>query len=299
MKIDKKDFDLLRKHIYTLCGLKIPDGKEYLIEHRFTPLFKDRGCKSWLDFYELMRLGDAGFRDDVVSAISTHETSFFRDSYPFTVIRKIILPKLAKAKKRGRNIRIWCAAASTGQEPYSLAMLIHDFCNSPAGTLLSPGDFSILATDISGKVLEKASEGVFSDLEISRGLPRGYNKYFHKVMRYWKVNEDVRAMVNFKKFNLLNSFKGLGCFDFVMCRNVLIYFDDHTKLDILHRIHPLLPDNGYLMLGSTETLAGYTDRFTAEHFGAVILYRKERFVGGKDEQSFIHDNKYKKTFSIT
>lgn len=299
MKVARKEFDLIRKQIYRLCGLTIPDGKEYLVEHRFAPLFQERGCRSWKEFYALMVSSDIAFKDEVVSAISTHETSFFRDNHPFACIRQKVLPLLIKDKKKHRKIRIWCAASSTGQEPYSLAMLIHEFCNSPAQRALTPADFSILATDISGKVLNKASEGIFSNLEVSRGLPGNYSKFFKQDRRQWLLNDDVRSMVSFKKFNLLNSFKALGQFDFVMCRNVLIYFDDETKLDIVHRIHSLLPDEGYLMLGSTETLAGQTDKFIAEHSGAVILYKKEEVV--REVRSILSPAalKYKKTFSAS
>ncbi len=299
MKVAKKEFDLIREQIYRLCGLTIPDGKEYLVEHRFAPLFTERGCKSWMDFYTLMISSDIAFKDEVVSSISTHETSFFRDNHPFTCIRQKVLPKLVTDKKKHRKVRIWCAASSTGQEPYSLAMLIHEFCNTHAQRQIRPTDFSILATDISGKVLDKASQGIFSKLEVSRGLPGNYTKFFRQENRQWLLDDTVRSMVSFKKFNLLNSFKQLGQFDFVMCRNVLIYFDDETKLDIVHRIHSLLPDDGYLMLGSTETLAGQTDRYIGEHSGAVILYKKER--GGRKIRSALSptDLKYKKTFSAS
>ncbi|CCO25429.1 CheR family methyltransferase [Maridesulfovibrio hydrothermalis] len=279
MKIGKKEFDLLRQQIYRLCGLSIPDGKEYLIEHRFAPIFQDRGCKTWMEFYKLLQSSDVGFKDEIISAISTHETSFFRDNYPFTSIKQKVLPQLVNGRKSRRGIRIWCAASSTGQEPYSLAMLIHEFCNSPAQKNISPKDFSILATDISEKVLSKASNALFSKLDVDRGLPDGFTKYFKQEGRSWRLNEDVRSLVSFKKFNLLNSFNPLGKFDFVLCRNVLIYFDDATKVDIVHRIHALLPDNAYLMLGATETLSGHTDRFEAEHIGPVILYRKKNGAG--------------------
>ncbi len=275
MRVGDKEFDLIRKEIYGLCGLRIPDGKQYLIEHRFSSLFKNHECRSWMDFYELLCSGDISFKDEVISCISTHETSFFRDTHPFNSIRMKVLPKLVCERRMSTKIRVWCTAASTGQEPYSLAMLIHDFCKSSSARI-SPSDFSILATDISGKVLDRASEGIFSKLEISRGLPAGYIKYFAKQQRNWKLNDDVRSIVTFKKLNLLNSFSSLGKFDFVMCRNVLIYFDDQTKVDIVHRIHSLLPNSGYLMLGSTETLSGHTDWFTPEHLGPVILYRKDK-----------------------
>ncbi|WP_432735389.1 CheR family methyltransferase [Maridesulfovibrio sp. FT414] len=296
MRIGTNEFDLLRTQIYKLCGLRIPDGKEYLIEHRLAPLLHESGCSSWMEFYELLCRPNVAFRDEVVSAISTNETSFFRDSHPFVFIRDNLLPGLVRERKAGRKIRIWCAASSTGQEPYSLSMLIHEFCSGLSRSNVSPTDFSILATDISGRVLDQAQTGVFSRLELSRGLPSGYTRYFERHDRNWKVNADVRSLVSFRKFNLLNSFGPLGKFDFVMCRNVLIYFDDQTKVDIVHRIHELLPDKGYLMLGATETLAGHTDRFAAERSGPIILYRKG--VGGTTGLKRSEDSlKNKKAFS--
>ncbi|WP_320170740.1 protein-glutamate O-methyltransferase CheR [Maridesulfovibrio sp.] len=274
MKIGRQEFDLLRGQIYSLCGLIIPDGKEYLIEHRLQSLFQSSGCGSWQDFYKLMCCGDKAFLDEVISAVSTNETSFFRDTHPFNSIRNKILPPLVRARRSGRKIRIWCAASSTGQEPYSLAMLIHEFCRSTNGLKPDAGDFSILATDISSRVLEKATAGRFSEMELSRGLPDRFRKYFKQHHRSWVLDDEIRTLVSFRKFNLLDSFKTLGKFDFVMCRNVLIYFDDKTKIDVVHRIHSLLPEQGYLMLGGTETLAGYTDRFVAERSGPVIVYRK-------------------------
>jgi len=277
-KLDKKDFELLRKQIYRMCGLTISDGKEYLILHRFKALYKSRNCRSWTDFYKLLVSGDMQFKEEAISAISTHETSFFRDNHPFTSIRNKVLPELLKSRRPGADIKIWCAASSTGQEPYSLSMLIHEWTRTVGAGRISPADFSILATDISGAVIEKAKTGLFTNHEKSRGLPATYDKYFDKVGGRWQVQPPVQSMVTFKKFNLLDSFRSLGQFDFVMCRNVLIYFDDLTKVDIVHRIHDLLPDKGYLMLGSTETLAGHTDRFATEHMGAVILYRKMRGI---------------------
>ncbi len=261
-----------------MCGLTISEGKEYLIQHRFKALYKSRNCRSWGEFYKLLVSGDTQFKEEAVSAISTHETSFFRDNHPFTSIRNKVLPELLKKRRPGAKIKIWCAASSTGQEPYSLSMLIHEWTRTVGGGKISPADFSILATDISGAVIERAKEGVFSNLEKSRGLPPGYDKYFEKSGSRWKVEPSVQSLVTFKKFNLLDSFRSLGQFDFVMCRNVLIYFDDATKIDIVHRIHDLLPDKGYLMLGATETLAGHTDRFATEHMGAVLLYRKMRGI---------------------
>ncbi len=275
MDISNKEFELLSKHIYGLCGLIIGEGKEYLVVNRLKHLLKNKGCKSWLEFYNALRSGNESLREEVISAINTHETSFFRDNHPFNAIRKTIIPNLVKIKKPNRKIRIWCAASSTGQEPYTLSMIIHDLVNSVGFKNIRLEDFDIVATDISKHVIEQARKGEFSKLEISRGLPAQYAKYFKEKGCRWKVSDSVKSLVTFQKLNLLDSFGPLGKFDFVLCRNVLIYFDEKTKLKIIHRIHALLPDKGPLLLGATETLAGQTNRFVSTLEGPVILYRKK------------------------
>ncbi|WP_319764988.1 protein-glutamate O-methyltransferase CheR [Maridesulfovibrio sp.] len=271
----KKDFDLLRKQIYRMCGLTISDNKEYLIQHRFKDLYNSRNCRSWHDFYQLLVSGDDQFKEDAVSAISTHETSFFRDSHPFTTVKNQILPAILKKRKFGGKIKIWCAASSTGQEPYSLSMLIHECSRTVMGSGISPDNFSILGTDISGAVIEQAQKGIYTNLEKTRGLPSEYEKYFQKQGNKWHICPSVKSLVSFKKFNLLNSFSPLGKFDFIMCRNVLIYFDETTKANIIKRIHSTLEDNSFLMLGSTETLGGNTDLFETKHTKGVLLYHKK------------------------
>ncbi|WP_051676891.1 CheR family methyltransferase [Maridesulfovibrio frigidus] len=283
MNISNTEFNLLRKHIYGLCGLIIGEGKEYLIVHRLKHLLIEKGCKSWTEFYNALRSGNESLREEVISAISTHETSFFRDNHPFNAIRKTVIPLLVKNKKPNRKIRIWCAASSTGQEPYTLSMIIHDLVNSCECKNTSLEDFDIIATDISKHVIEQARKGEFSELEISRGLPAQYGKYFKEKGSLWKVSESVKSLVTFQKLNLLDSFGALGKFDFVLCRNVLIYFDEKTKFKIVHRIHELLPDKGHLLLGATETLAGQTDRFVSVREGLVILYRKKNNFRAKDK----------------
>lgn len=277
MDLTKTEFDLLRKHIYSECGLIIADGKEYLIVHRLQHLLTENGCKSWLEFYNLLCRKNNSLNEEVITAISTHETSFFRDIHPFKLIRDKVLPNLIQNKKSNKKIRIWCAAASTGQEPYTLSMIINDMVKSAPLRGVKHNDFSIVATDISEKMVEKAREGLFSNLELSRGLPEKYKMYFSKVGSLWKVDPLISSIVSFQKFNLIDSFRILGQFDLVLCRNVLIYFDDKTKKDILNRIYSVLPEDGCLLLGATESLAGQTDRFASEYEGAAVIYRKQNF----------------------
>lgn len=278
-KITPTEFASLCKFIHSICGIKITSGKEYLIIHRLTDLYKECNCDSWNDFLKKLHSDTSGLlKEKLISAISTNETSFFRDSHPFQVIRSVIFPSLADKLKNSRGhkkFRIWCAASSTGQEPYSLAMLFRQYLSSPAGRSINPSSIEIVATDISSRVLEIARRGVYSDMEYSRGLPSDCYKYFNKSGSQWEIVPEIKSMVRFKKLNLMNSFSTLGNFDFVLCRNVLIYFDYETKINIVNRISELMEERSYLLLGASEGIVGQTDSFVAEHHGKVILYKKD------------------------
>ena len=189
--------------------------------------------------------------------MTTNETFFFRDKMPFEHFRDTIMPALIAARAREKRIRIWCAAASTGQEPYSLAMLCKEM-----GAALAGWRVEILATDLSTEVLEKAKAGIYSQFEVQRGLPiQLLVKYFTQVGETWQIAPEIRGMVQFRPLNLLNDFSALGMFDVVFCRNVLIYFDQATKIGVLDRIARQMPDDGYLVLGAAETVVGLTDAF--------------------------------------
>jgi chemotaxis protein methyltransferase CheR len=189
--------------------------------------------------------------------MTTNETFFFRDKVPFEHVRDTIMPALIVARAREKRIRIWCTAGSTGQEPYSLAMTMKSL-----GVALSGYKVSILATDISADVLEKAQSGVYSQFEVQRGLPiHMLVKYFTQAGEQWHIAPEVRAMVQFRPLNLLNDFTPLGTFDLVFCRNVLIYFDQPTKADVLTRLAKQMTPDGYLVLGAAETVVGLTDAF--------------------------------------
>jgi chemotaxis protein methyltransferase CheR len=189
--------------------------------------------------------------------MTTNESFFFRDKLPFEHFRETIMPALLAARASHRRIRIWCAAASTGQEPYSLAM-----CLKEMGAKLAGWRVEIVATDLSLEVLEKATAGVYSQFEVQRGLPVTLLiKYFAQKGDTWQISPEIRAMVQYRPFNLLHDFAQLGQFDVVFCRNVLIYFDQQAKIDILHRIAKLMPSDGYLVLGAAETVVGLTEAF--------------------------------------
>jgi chemotaxis protein methyltransferase CheR len=189
--------------------------------------------------------------------MTTNESFFFRDKLPFEHFRETIMPALLAARASHRRIRIWCAAASTGQEPYSLAI-----CLKEMGEQIAGRQIEIVATEFSTQVLEKAKSGIFSQFEVQRGLPiQLLIKYFSQVGDAWQINPDVRAMVQFRPFNLLHEFTHLGPFDLVFCRNVLIYFDQETKIRVLDRVARIMEHDGYLVLGAAETVVGLTDSF--------------------------------------
>ena len=237
------------------------------------------GVDSWRELYEFLRKdSSAQIRNEVISAITTNETSFFRDQHPFDAFRDHLLPQICQtATERRKNndrspIRIWSAAAATGQEAYTLSMLIHEHLRlSPNG--LRPHDFHILGTDISARALTKATTGVYSDFELSRGLPEDYRKFFTGTGEDWSVTRELRSMVEFQQFNLTTDISGLGLFDAIFCRNVLIYFDNDTKVRILNHFSKMLRPGCHLVLGSTESVYGLSTAFKQIRLGKAILYR--------------------------
>jgi len=204
-----------------------------------------------------MRSGSSLFINQVVEAMTTNETFFFRDKLPFDHFRESIMPEMLRARASRKSIRIWCAAGSTGQEPYSLAM-----CLKEMGASLSGFRVEILATDLSQEVIEKSKAGIYSQFEVQRGLPiQMLVKYFKQTGELWQLNADIRGMVQHRQLNLLHDFTGLGKFDIIFCRNVLIYFDQETKVRTFDRLSRMLEPDGTLMLGAAETVVGISDAF--------------------------------------
>jgi chemotaxis protein methyltransferase CheR len=206
---------------------------------------------------------------EVVEAMTTNETFFFRDKIPFEHFRDNIMPVLIAARAREKRIRIWCTAASTGQEPYSRAMMIKSI-----GAALAGYRIDIVATDLSSDVLEKAKAGIYSQFEVQRGLPvQLLVKFFDQVGETWQLAPELRSMVQFRPLNLLNDFSVLGNFDVVFCRNVLIYFDQENKIAVLNRIARQMPEDGFLVLGAAETVIGLTEVFKplADRRGLYVL----------------------------
>jgi chemotaxis protein methyltransferase CheR len=252
------DYDYLRRVLKERSGLVLSADKQYLVESRLLPVARRAGLGSLAEL--VLRLKAPGAETlivEVVEAMMTNESFFFRDKIPFEHFRDTIIPALLKARAAQRRIRIWCAAASTGQEPYSLAMCLKELAERVQGWRID-----ILATDLSTEVLEKAKAGIYTQFEVQRGLPiQLLVKYFTQVGDAWQIAPDLRAMVRYRQFNLLNDFGSLGGFDVVFCRNVLIYFDQETKTSVLERIGRVVDSDSYLILGAAETVVGLTDAF--------------------------------------
>jgi chemotaxis protein methyltransferase CheR len=249
------DYEYLRKLLKDNSGLDLSADKQYLIESRLLPLSRKCGVAGISELVLKMKSGSAAIITQVVEAMTTNETFFFRDKVPFDHFRDAIMPEILRARAGRRSIRIWCAAGSTGQEPYSLAMCLKEMSAATAGWRIE-----ILATDLSQEVLEKSKAGIYSQFEVQRGLPiQMLVKYFKQTGELWQVNPDIRAMVQHRQLNLLHDFSQLGVFDVIFCRNVLIYFDQDTKINIFNRLAKITESDGFLVLGAAETVVGLTD----------------------------------------
>jgi chemotaxis protein methyltransferase CheR len=273
MDLPPATFDELRRVIRRLCGIMLSEEKAYLIRHRLEPVVRDNGLAGFEDLARRLRgHGGAALHDAVVEAITTGETAFFRDGHPFEAFRRHVLPDLAA---RGRRMRLWCAAAATGQEPYSVAMIVYDFIEANRARGVSEGSFSILATDVSPRALAAARAAEYTPQEAARGLTAALlARHFEQRGERWVVREPVRGLVDFRRANLVEPFAALGTFDAIFCRNVLIYFDDDTRRRVCAQLHAALADGGWLLLGSAENLYGISKGFESVRHGETLLYRK-------------------------
>jgi chemotaxis protein methyltransferase CheR len=251
------DYEYLRKFLKDRSGLDLSSDKQYLVESRLLPLARKAGLPGIDELVAQIKGGSNAIAADVVEAMTTNETFFFRDKLPFDHLRDAVVPDLLQARAGRRSLRIWCAASSTGQEPYSIAM-----CLKEMGAQLSGWRIEIIATDLAPSVLEKSRAGIYSQFEVQRGLPiQLLVKYFKQVGEMWQLNADIRAMTQFKQLNLLQDFSHLGTFDVIFCRNVLIYFDQDTKVNVFKRLAKAMEPDGFLALGAAETVVGLTDAF--------------------------------------
>jgi chemotaxis protein methyltransferase CheR len=251
------DYDYLRKFLKDRSGLDLSVDKQYLVESRLMPLARKAGLTTLDELVQKIRSGATALGADVVEAMTTNETFFFRDKIPFDHLREAVIPELIQTRGSRKSLRIWCAAASTGQEPYSIAMCVKEMSAQLAGWRIE-----IIGTDISPQVLEKSKSGLYTQFEVQRGLPiQLLVKYFKQTGEMWQISPEIRAMVQYRPLNLLQDFSHMGKFDLIFCRNVLIYFDQDMKSQIFGRLAKAMEPGGFLALGAAETVVGLTEAF--------------------------------------
>jgi len=252
------DFEFLSEFVKAQSGLVLTVDKSYLLESRLMPVARKRGMKGLEDIVDAMKAHkDNDLGKSITEAMTTNESFFFRDIKPFDMFRDHVLPQMLINRTAKKSLRVWCAAASSGQEPYTLAMVLKEQAAKMPGWRAE-----IVGTDISNDILVKAKAGTYSQFEVQRGLPiQLLLKYFKKQDDMWQIDPALQAMVQYKYFNLLDDLRPLGGFDIVFCRNVLIYFDQETKGKVLDQISRLMPEDGVLFLGGAETVLGITDKF--------------------------------------
>ncbi|MEG3618149.1 protein-glutamate O-methyltransferase [Magnetovibrio sp. PR-2] len=253
-----EDFEFISSLIKSRSGLVLTPDKSYLLESRLMPVARKHGLKGLEDLINHLRTRrDEAMTVEVTEAMTTNESFFFRDVKPFDLLRDVVLPPILEKRASQKRLRIWCSAASSGQEPYSIAIVLKEL-----GAQLAGWNIDIVGTDISHDILKKAQDGMYSQFEVQRGMPiQLLLKYFDKKDETWQIKPDIKNMVQYKYWNLLDDLNGLGKFDIVFCRNVLIYFDAETKGKVLENIAKLMPEDGMLFLGGAETVLGVTDKF--------------------------------------
>jgi chemotaxis protein methyltransferase CheR len=273
MTLRTEDFDYVRTLVRQSSAIVLEDSKAYLVDSRLQPLARQEGIASVADLVAQLRTGRSrALQQKVVEAMTTNETYFFRDIQPFEALRKLVLPQLIKSREAERRLAIWCGASSTGQEPYSLSILLRE--HFPA---LNNWSLTFLATDLSTEVLDKAREARYSQIEINRGMPAPLLvKYFRREGMVWVLKDDVRRMVEFRPLNLIEPWPGMPRADLVMLRNVLIYFDVATKKGILAKVRQVLRPDGYLFLGGAESTFGVDDAFERVEVERTSCYRLRR-----------------------
>ncbi len=274
IRVTPEEFRTFAKYILEISGIALDVGKEYLLETRLHPLLSKYECNSYMDLLnKSKRSFNKDLESEIIDAISTNETYFFRDKSPFKLLQHKILPDLIDRRSKksfGKpTIRLWSAANSTGQEIYSLAMTLLEM-----GINLGKYNIRMLGTDISDAAIAKASYGEYNKFEVARGLdPTRLNKYFLPKGDKYKIKDELRAMVQFKKMNLMKPFMGIGKFDIVLCRNVMIYFTSEDRRKIYSNIAKVLEPDGYLLIGSTESLVNDTDLFASQRYLNSVFYQ--------------------------
>jgi chemotaxis protein methyltransferase CheR len=266
-EIHSDNYRFLQRFVYSQAGIVLDEGKQYLFESRLTPIVRQLGLGSINDLCALLQAtSQTDIGRSVTEAMTTNETYFFRDPAHYEAIRTVLLPRLTEERRDSKKLRFWSAAASTGQEAYSLAMLLLE-------NGLKDWQIQILGTDFSSQVLERASLGKYYQIEVNRGLPAALLvKYFRRAGVEWQLSEPVRQMAHFETIDLRKSMRAIGPFDLVFCRNVLIYFDNETRKSIFKELHGTLFRGGWLLLGGAETAFGVEELFERQAIGSAIVY---------------------------
>jgi chemotaxis protein methyltransferase CheR len=275
LKVSKEEYVLMKRFIEDKCGIHLEEGKEYLIESRLSDLVLETGCESFTEFHLKAKMDTAGkLACRIIDAMTTNETLWFRDQSTWKYIKEVAIPQvLDQAEKKGRA-RIWSAAASTGQEAYSLIMLLDEATKARNNPSLMNA-VEIVGTDISSSALFLAKSGRYDTIAMGRGLPIDKkSKYFTKDERVWIFDQELKKRVSFKRFNLKESFMPLGMFDLILCRYVIIYFSDDFKRDIYKKLYSALQPGSTLLLGATESLRGYSSDFDISYFNNSVIFTK-------------------------
>jgi chemotaxis protein methyltransferase CheR len=276
IKIAPAELKLISQYIQAITGIYLDQSKSYLFETRLSSIAETHGCKSYQELHNKARQEPSKkIEKEIIDAITTNETLFFRDKSPFELLQHKILPEIIDARSAKTSlktkIKIWSAASSTGQELYSIAIVIKELLKAS-----SDYSFTLSGTDISDAAVSQASYGKYNRFEIERGLDRKYlQKYFTLFGDSWKIKDEIRAMVNFRKLNLLQPFTALGKFDIIFCRNVAIYFTLEDRKKLFNKLADSLADDGYLVIGSTESLTGVCSRFVPKRHLRSIFYQKK------------------------
>lgn len=276
IKISPDELKVVAQYIQAISGIYLDQSKSYLFETRLSSVAEEHGCSSYRELHQKAKQDPSKkIERAIIDAITTNETLFFRDKGPFELLQHKVLPEVidARTPKTGAlktSIRIWSAAASTGQELYSIAIVIKELIKD-----LSRYNISLLGTDISDAAIAQASYGKYNKFEIERGLDRAVlQRYFSLFGDSWKIKDEIRSMVNFRKLNLMEPFTALGKFDIIFCRNVAIYFTLQDRTKLFNKIADSLADDGYLIIGSTESLTGVCNRFVPKRHLRSIFYQK-------------------------
>jgi chemotaxis protein methyltransferase CheR len=266
------EYESFRLFLEDSAGITLGANKHYLVNSRLSRLMRENGIESLSELVRAIKAGrPAGLKEKIIDAMTTNETSWFRDKVPFRQLSEHILPELT-AQRLNRPLRIWSAACSSGQEVFSISIVIDEYQRAHPGAM--PRDAEILGTDISPSMIRDAKEACYDKLSVARGLDKErQDKYFTEKGDCWQANDSIRKRASFREGNLMASFSSYGKFDIIFCRNVLIYFSADLKRDILGRLAKQLNPGGYLILGSSESVTGYSDAYELVRAGGGVLYR--------------------------